>query len=158
MVILLFTGKRLVKISPGSFFLLYIYVSIYDVQEGVSFFRTNSRPSKWVHSIQNLILHRVVILLFTGKRLVKISCFVVLARGASFTSISVRFDFIFEKVVRVRFGSASFYKSQFGFRSVRLHFQKVSSSSVRFVFGLWSVMKYVRNIVNSIYHHSLRTK
>jgi hypothetical protein len=34
--------------------------------------------------------------------------------------------------VRVRFGSSEFLKSRFGFGSVRLNFQKVSSGSVRF--------------------------
>ena len=34
--------------------------------------------------------------------------------------------------VRVRFGSASFSGIQFGFGSVRLHFQKICSGSVRF--------------------------
>ncbi len=34
--------------------------------------------------------------------------------------------------VRVRFGSTEFLKSRFGFGSVRLNFQKVSSGSVRF--------------------------
>jgi hypothetical protein len=34
--------------------------------------------------------------------------------------------------IQVRFGSTEFLKSRFGFGSVRLNFQKVSSSSVRF--------------------------
>jgi hypothetical protein len=34
--------------------------------------------------------------------------------------------------VRVRFGSTEFLKSRFGFGSVWLNFQKVSSDSVRF--------------------------
>jgi hypothetical protein len=56
----------------------------------------------------------------------------------------IEFTFVIEEIyipesesnrtfpVRVRFGSTEFLKSRFGFGSVRLNFQKVSSGSVRF--------------------------
>ena len=48
------------------------------------------------------------------------------------SSGSARFDRVFQKPVRVRFGSTEFSKSLFGFGSVRVSFQNIGSSSVRF--------------------------
>ncbi len=50
------------------------------------------------------------------------SIFPTFIRFSKISSGSVRFGFIFRESVRVRFGSASFLKNQFGFGSVRLHF------------------------------------
>jgi hypothetical protein len=73
-------GKRLIKIPLQSFFSpLHVYVSIYDVQERTYLFRNNSHPWKWVHSIQNLILHRMNSFPRTGITFYKTHFFVVLA-------------------------------------------------------------------------------
>jgi hypothetical protein len=46
-------------------------------------------------------------------------------------SSSVWFSFTFVKLFRVRFGSISLFKTRFKFGSVRIHFSKISLSSVR---------------------------
>jgi hypothetical protein len=45
---------------------------------------------------------------------------------------STQFDFSFEKLVRVRFGSSEFSKSRFEFGSVRLHLVRVRFGSSEF--------------------------
>jgi hypothetical protein len=104
MVIFLFTGKTLVKISLGSMFsLLHVYLSIYDVEVRISLFRSNSGPWKWVHFMQNQILRRMVILLFTGKTLVKISprsFFSPLHVYASY--MMLKWEFLSSEVIPVR--------------------------------------------------------